>query len=402
LSTLDFSKLASPKGETFEGLVRLLGERLGMVADWSGRGADGGRDLIFVETLPGQIKARVVRWLVSCKNNSDSGRSVTERDVGSVRDKLDQHKCDGFLLATTTTVSTGLKELLDKLDSVEGGPIQTKVWDRFELTKMLLSDQCANLLLQFFPEHQRRDAVAKLDAAREVIEAQLPRFIVGQVRTHLVPQTERRECLSGSNVWPYDTGQQNVIDAIRSDIFKWQPPLDEAVHKIGWLCLDAFLSLCDALIKNFPGTAIKFIRAAAEISTDDNIIYNSVLMLREANVDFTFGDELKITSCKCSNDTLHYLYQEHVLEEFSDSSIWIRQIEKDPSVCQVDYRSGKVPELSFAGGVDGVHLKATVKITASVYYYDRIFEEKSYFYGVEAHLDRTGVVFDLIEDVVSD
>jgi hypothetical protein len=36
LSTLDFSKLAPPKGETFEGLVRLLGERLGMVADWDG------------------------------------------------------------------------------------------------------------------------------------------------------------------------------------------------------------------------------------------------------------------------------------------------------------------------------------------------------------------------------
>jgi hypothetical protein len=174
LSTLDFSKLGPPKGETFEGLIRLLGERLGMIVEWSGRGADRGRDLIFVETLQGPIKARSVRWLVSCKDNSESNLAVKERDVGSVLDKVKQHKCDGFLLATTTTASTGLKEVLDRLDSAQRGPIQTKVWDRFEITKMLLSEECASLMIQFFPEHQRIESVAKLDAAREVVEAQLP------------------------------------------------------------------------------------------------------------------------------------------------------------------------------------------------------------------------------------
>jgi hypothetical protein len=164
LSSRDFSKLTppSPKGETFEALVRLLGEHLGMGVHWSGRGADGGCDLIFIEKAQGPIKVRSVRWLVSCKDNSDSGRSVTEREVGSVTDKVRQHKCDGFLLPTTTTASTALKELLDKLDSGEGGWILTKVWDRFELTKMLRSDACTGLLLQFFPEQHYREAIAKL------------------------------------------------------------------------------------------------------------------------------------------------------------------------------------------------------------------------------------------------
>jgi hypothetical protein len=226
LPTLDFSKLdpprgetpATPKGETFEGLIRLLGQRLGMVAESSGRGPDGGRDLFFVETQQGPINARSVRWLVSCKDNSDSNRSVTERDIGSVTDKIQQHKCGGFLLATTTTASTGLKELLDKLDSTNGGPMQTKVWDRHDITQMLLSDRCADLLLQYFPEHHRREAVARLDAAREVVEAHLPRFVVGQVRAHLVPRKEREALLSGSKVWPHDADQQTIIDTIMASL----------------------------------------------------------------------------------------------------------------------------------------------------------------------------------------
>jgi hypothetical protein len=129
LSTLDFSKLeGTPPGEVFQALIRLIGARLDMVVEWTGRGPDGGRDLIFVETQQGPIKARLVRWLVSCKDKSDSNRSVTESDVGTVFEKVRQHKCDGFLLATTTTASSSLKAMLDGLDVSAGDAIQTKVW----------------------------------------------------------------------------------------------------------------------------------------------------------------------------------------------------------------------------------------------------------------------------------
>lgn len=51
MATLDFSELGSkPAGENLEGLVRLIGERLGLTVSWTGRGADQGRDLIFTET----------------------------------------------------------------------------------------------------------------------------------------------------------------------------------------------------------------------------------------------------------------------------------------------------------------------------------------------------------------
>jgi hypothetical protein len=274
LSTPDFSKLeGSPRGEVFQALIRLIGERLHMVVEWAGRAPDGGRDLIFVETQQGPIKARPVRWLVSCKDNSKNGRSVTEIDVGSVLDKVKQHKCDGFLLATTTTASTGLKEKLDRLDMSAGGEIQTKVWDRFEISQMLLSSPLSDLLMQFFPEHQRREAVATLDAARKVIEAALPRFIAGRVRERLVPFKERYSLLSGSNVWPHDANQQALIDTLKMTMVHRLAKY-AAAENIKKLDIDAFMSFSDTLIRNFTSRVIPFLKVAAETSNDVHIIYS--------------------------------------------------------------------------------------------------------------------------------
>lgn len=176
MATLDFSELGSkPAGENLEGLVRLLGERLGLTVSWTGRGADQGRDLIFTETQSGRIGSTPIRWLVSCKDNSKTNQSVSEQDVGSVSDKVRQHDCAGFLLATTTTVGAALKAKLDGLQSNPKDRIQTRVWDRFELTAMLLSDPFADLLRQFFPKEQAKNAAIAIDAARERIEATVPR-----------------------------------------------------------------------------------------------------------------------------------------------------------------------------------------------------------------------------------
>lgn len=158
MATLDFSELGSkPSGETFEALVRLIGERLGLTVSWTGRGADQGRDLTFIETRSGRMGSTPVRWLVNCKDNSKTGQSVSEQDVGSIVDKVQQHGCHGFLLATTTTVGTALKAKMDALPSHPQNPIQTKVWDRFELTSILLSNEFADLLRQFFSKRASQE-----------------------------------------------------------------------------------------------------------------------------------------------------------------------------------------------------------------------------------------------------
>jgi hypothetical protein len=184
----------------------------------------------------------------------------------AVLDKVRQHKCDCFLLATTTTASTGLKELLDKLDSSEGGSVQTKVWDRFEITRVLLSDECTDLLVQFFPDYARKEAVARLEAAREVVEAHLPRFVVGQLRAHLVPKKDREALLSGDAVWPHDADQLAIINGLTAGLMKswWRKDrFHRVVKEAEGLHFDAFISFCDALIRNFPKIAVDFLKAVA-------------------------------------------------------------------------------------------------------------------------------------------
>lgn len=82
MATLDFTELdKKTPGEALEALVRLIGERLGMLVEWSGRGADGGRDLIFHETQEGPLKSRSIKWLVNCKDKSDSNALSAKRTL---------------------------------------------------------------------------------------------------------------------------------------------------------------------------------------------------------------------------------------------------------------------------------------------------------------------------------
>lgn len=164
---IDFSALHSDvPGEGLEALVRHLGEVLGLSVEWGGRGADDGKDLIFTKTQAGLFGEEKFRWLVQCKDYSSSGRSVSESDVGAVLEKIHQHKANGYLLVTTTAVSTGLKKMLDALDVRNNGPTRTCVWDGAELRK-LLTQKAASLLEIYFPISVVKEAhLGRLDMSR--------------------------------------------------------------------------------------------------------------------------------------------------------------------------------------------------------------------------------------------
>lgn len=61
------------------------------------RGADGGSDLICVESGNGSFGSTQIRWLVSCKHKAHSGASVTPKDEQNITDRLEQHKANGFI-----------------------------------------------------------------------------------------------------------------------------------------------------------------------------------------------------------------------------------------------------------------------------------------------------------------
>ena len=78
---INFTELiGAMEGEGLEQLTRLLGEELGLHPEASGRGADGGRDLIFTSRSDNPLRMHV-RWLVNCKDLARSGRSVNEADI---------------------------------------------------------------------------------------------------------------------------------------------------------------------------------------------------------------------------------------------------------------------------------------------------------------------------------
>jgi hypothetical protein len=360
MATLDFSELGgSPPGEAFEALVRLIGERLGLNVQWSGRGADGGRDLYFLETQSGTLGMRAVKWLVNCKDKSESNSAVLEKDLGSILDKVHQHNCGGFLLATSTTAATALKEKLDKLDIGNGGPIQTKVWDRFELTKLLLSEEFSDLLVQFFPQHNARNAAQQLDAARERIESSLPRFVAGKVRSCLISHADRYACLSGANVWPHEADQQNKIDTLR--MFAIRSPRRHLIDLLEELDFDIFIAFIDKLIRNFPARAKELLIAFAKATNDNARLFNSIEILRE-DEDFDLGQEIAITQ-RCDGETLFELYRDMIHQDLEDPGDWEDRLTSEMLriADRVSVSDASLEELELTGG-DGISFSATVSL----------------------------------------
>lgn len=77
------------KQDTFELFARDLLELVGLrVIEGPSRGADGGRDLVVVETRSGSIGESEIRWLVSCKHFARSGRAVTSDDERDIADRV--------------------------------------------------------------------------------------------------------------------------------------------------------------------------------------------------------------------------------------------------------------------------------------------------------------------------
>ncbi|MBN9436948.1 restriction endonuclease [Bosea sp. (in: a-proteobacteria)] len=216
MPVLDFKELSSsrsgsPAGEDLEGLVRELGKRLGLNPEWAGRGADQGRDLFFVEHRRGPLGSRGMRWLVSCKDFANSGRSVSETDAGSVSDKVAQHRADGFLLATTTTASAGLKAMLDGIHAK--GEVETRVWDRHELENLLLQDAHIDLVKRYLPEsYSAFRRLNNLPLALESLEALVPGPVHKRIREVIETYQVEGSWLTGERIWPYDRASANTID----------------------------------------------------------------------------------------------------------------------------------------------------------------------------------------------
>jgi hypothetical protein len=156
MPVLDFreipaSNVASGDQDKFElfarDLLRLEGYKIVSGPD---RGPDGGRDLIARETRLGPGGATHIRWLVSCKHNAHSGRSVRLGDEQDVGDRLNTNECQGFLGVYSTLPATPLTNKLEALTKSKGIELQLLDGEAIE-RKLLACGDGLTLARRYFP-----------------------------------------------------------------------------------------------------------------------------------------------------------------------------------------------------------------------------------------------------------
>jgi hypothetical protein len=272
---IDFRELVSAvPGEGLEELVRHIGTKRDLSPSASGRGPDGGRDLFLTEILVGNVSTQKLKWLVSCKDKAVSGEAVSEADLPSITDKLGQHQAEGFLLVTTTIPGTAAKELLDKLDKSNGGGIYTWVWDKSELTKILLDPVYEDLLKQFFPESYKRvKGLTSLEGAVLSFSDELPDGVLDEVMRLVRPYSGFQ--LKGSRIWPFDVRSARRIDeVIRKLIIEGDP--EQASDSTEEIEFDAFMSMLSRLYRAYRDDCYAYIVALAKHHVDPDLRYNAI------------------------------------------------------------------------------------------------------------------------------
>jgi hypothetical protein len=197
---IPLANVGSGQQDQFELFTRDFLAHLGyIVAVGPDRGADSGRDLVVHERRVGPGGETVIRWLVSSKHKAHSGGSVTSTDEQNIRDRVETHKCNGFLCCYSTLPSSSLAKILERLrDSID-----VQIFDHEKIESHLLGSSKGLLLAErFFPESIRKWKVenpkpAKIFAempslecahcGRELLDQQADGIIVFWKRRH---QTE--------------------------------------------------------------------------------------------------------------------------------------------------------------------------------------------------------------------
>ncbi len=145
---IDFKEL-NKNGDDFELLVRELLHRKGLEVYWSGKGPDGGKDLLCIEKYKGNFRTIEKRWLVQCKHNAHSGNSVSKNDLDSVSDSCDEHNATGYLLVCTTFPSSSVVSRLEGIQRNKN--ITTCFWDCNVLERELMQPINWSLITTFMP-----------------------------------------------------------------------------------------------------------------------------------------------------------------------------------------------------------------------------------------------------------
>ncbi len=147
---LDFKEL-SKDGQDLEQLVRELLFARGLRCYWSGKGPDGGRDLLAIEDRPSLIFNDSKRWLIQCKHNAHAGGSVGIGDLDDIVDSCAQHNAEGYLLVCSTQPSSTVVDRLEAITANQKNNILATYWDAVRIEQLLTTPRYWRIAQRFFP-----------------------------------------------------------------------------------------------------------------------------------------------------------------------------------------------------------------------------------------------------------
>lgn len=145
---LDFKEL--PKdGNDFELLIRELLFKMGYRVYWSGKGPDGGKDLICIEEFDSNIMPSERKWLIQCKHTAHSEKAVGIGDLDDIIDSCVQHDATAYLLVCSTYPSSTVVNRLEGI--TKSSKFEATYWDSVTLERMLKTPQTWPIAQRFFP-----------------------------------------------------------------------------------------------------------------------------------------------------------------------------------------------------------------------------------------------------------
>lgn len=149
---LDFKELKK-SGVEFEQLVRELLLSEGFEIHWTGVGPDGDKDLIAIESYEGKLGEIQKKWVVQCKHNAHSEKSVGKNDLQIMETCL-AIGADGFLIACSTQPSSGLINHLKDINNFT--KVSARYWDSIEIERRLMKPHNYHLIDMFFNESAKK------------------------------------------------------------------------------------------------------------------------------------------------------------------------------------------------------------------------------------------------------
>lgn len=147
---LDFKEL-SEDGISLELLARELLFNMGLDVYWSGKGPDGGRDIICHELNNSVIMSDKKIWLVQCKHKAHSGSSVGIGELDDIVDSCNQHNATGYLLICTTQPSSAVINRLEGISNNSANNIKATYWDAIKIERLLTNPRQWRIAQTFFP-----------------------------------------------------------------------------------------------------------------------------------------------------------------------------------------------------------------------------------------------------------